>query len=37
MGEMLHDQITGKYQRPLELTRSEFGDITDADYRDNVY
>ena len=37
MGEMLHDQITGKYQSDLEVTRSELGNITDADYRDNVY
>jgi PPOX class probable FMN-dependent enzyme len=37
MGEMLHDQITGKYQKDMEVTRSEMGDITDTDYRDNVY
>jgi PPOX class probable FMN-dependent enzyme len=37
MGEMLHDQISGKYQRDLEITRTELGDITDADYRDNEY
>ena len=38
MGEMLHDQITGKYQlEHLGITRSELGDATDADYRDNVY
>jgi len=38
MGEMLHDQITGKLQgNGLGLTRTELGDLTDADYRDNVY
>ena len=37
MGEMLHDQITGKYERDLDITRSELGDITDDDYRNNVY
>jgi hypothetical protein len=36
MGEMLHDQMTGKYQRDLEITRPELGDITDG-YCDNVY
>ena len=38
MGEMLHDQIISKLQiEDLGLTRSELGDLTDADYRDNVY
>jgi uncharacterized protein len=38
MGEMLHDQIAEKLQRSdFGITRSQLGDITDADYRDNVY
>ena len=37
MGEMLHDQITGKYQTDMEITRSQMGDVTEEDYRDNVY
>ncbi len=38
MGEMLHDQITAKYETDdIGFSRGELGDVTDADYRDNVY
>ena len=38
MGEMLHDQMTAKYDTDeLELSRTEYGDLTDADYEHNVY
>lgn len=38
MGEMLHDQMKDKYETDdLGVTRSQLGDMTDADYRDNVY
>lgn len=38
MGEMVHDQISEKLQTDdLGISRSQLGDITDADYRDDVY
>ncbi len=38
MGEMLHDQMAAKYDTDdLGMSRSEYGDLTDADYEHGVY
>lgn len=37
LGEMVHDQITGKTGEDLPISREELGDAVEDDYRNNVY